>query len=175
LIDPATGRSAVLRSPKDGETIEEARSFVLAAHGYDSEGDASVDAQRWRIALELAFARLLVGVDFGDRAAKGAFTEAGLRWLEEQHQARILNDEHGTMVYKSEPRPQFVSQAMDFAVGKALEELSEVVAVALERAVAPTEQQRTAYELFSSSFFQTSADARCQRRSNIDPLSPVEN
>lgn len=160
LNNAAGPGEVILKSPVDGEMVKQATTLVLLGRGYGTENQARTHAARWRDALEPAFARLLIGADFGDRAAKGKFTDAGLQWLEAQHGRRVLNDEHGTMVYECEPRPFFASSSLEYFVGKPTHRLVEVVEAALAARVSPTPQQRLAYDLFSSSFFQTSADAR---------------
>ncbi len=152
--------TVIVKSPVDGETVKQARNMILLGRRYETEEQARADAERWRNALEAAFARLLIGADFGDRAAKGMFTAAGLQWLEAQHGRRVLNNEHGTMVYECEPQPLFVSSSLDYYVGKPPDRLIAAVDAALAAGMSPTPQQRLAYDLFSSSFFQTSADAR---------------
>lgn len=160
LQDSAGPEKILLKSPVDGETVKQARTLVLLGRGYETEDDARTDAGRWRDALQAAFARLLIAADFGDRAAKGMFTDAGLQWLEAEQGRRVLNDKHGTMVYECEPRPLFASSSLNFFVGKPLNRLVEAIEAALAARMSPTPQQRLAYDLFSSSSFQTSADAR---------------
>lgn len=55
----------------------------------------------------VALARVRVGADFGERAAKGFITNEGLKWLEQQHGQRMVNNVHGLMVYESDPPPRF--------------------------------------------------------------------
>ena len=73
LQDSAGPEKILLKSPVDGETVKQARTLVLLGQGYETEDDARTDAGWWRGALQAAFARLLIGADFGDRAAKGMF------------------------------------------------------------------------------------------------------
>lgn len=148
-----------MKSPS-GEAVRDARNLVVVGRGYQSEEEARTQAAVWRDALEASFARLVVGADFGDRSPKGTYTDAGLRWLEQQHARRVLNDEHGTMVYRSDPQPLFASMSTEYFVGKSSDLLIEALADAVDAGASPSPQQRLAYDLFSLSFFQTSGDAR---------------
>lgn len=108
----------------------------------------------------MALARVRVGADFGHRAAKGMFTQHGLRWVEEQIGQRVLNNGHGLMVFQSEPRPRFASTNAQMTRGSR----PEVFMTALEKAIAQNpsigERDLLAYTLFNASFFQPTADSR---------------
>ena len=73
----------------------------------------------------------------------------------------VLDDEHGLMVYRTEPTPRFVS------VGATILKLSAqgarlrtALAAAVKRRERVTEREEVAYNLFSASFFDSSPDAR---------------
>jgi hypothetical protein len=118
-------------------------------------------AHRWVGSLRSAFACLNIGADFGNRTPTGGFTEAGLRWLAGRSRRRVLNDVHGVMVFEAEPTPSFASLGpMTAVVGKAGERVVEMVRAAARLDVSMTEQQQLAYDLYSASFSEGSADAR---------------
>lgn len=104
---PESGGPLQLRSPDLTTSIQDSKDLVLVGRGYQSEDLAVAAGRRFLDALTIALARIRVGADFGGRAAKGAFTTAGLRWLEERSGERVLNDVHGLMVFLSEPRVRF--------------------------------------------------------------------
>lgn len=150
-----------LKSPVEGEPIGDAKQLVLSACGYPTQDAAWSAALAWRSVIQRAFARLGIGADFGDRAPKGAFTEAGLRWLEETHAvARVLNDEHGIMVFAEHPKPQFASQSATGVVGKPQERVALAIAQARADGVRLSAKEVLAFDLFGAAFFQPSADAR---------------
>ncbi|HEV2069439.1 MAG TPA: hypothetical protein VGR26_06565 [Acidimicrobiales bacterium] len=145
----------------DADSIAEARKLALTGSGYGSADAATAEGGRWLSALQAAFARIHVGADFGLRGPRGSFTETGLRWAEEHFGIdRALNDESGVVVYQSDPSPRFVSTKVQAVVGKPPGKVTAAIAEALQHEATVTDQQALAYDLFSASFFQPSADAR---------------
>ncbi len=138
LTSPGERPAVSLKSPVEGQSISEAEQLVLVACGYPSR-DAAWSA----------------------RAPKGAFTEAGLRWLEETHaEARVLNDEHGVMVFAEHPVPRFASQSATGVGGKPQERVALAIAQARADGVQLGAKEVLAFDLFGAAFFQPSADAR---------------
>ena len=90
---PDKGVSLALRNPKADQPIKDAEQLVLVGEGYDSERQATEAGLRFQNALMVALARIRVGADFGQRAAKGAYTEHGLKWIEAQIGQRAITDQ----------------------------------------------------------------------------------
>lgn len=162
INDEADGRGAVTLRPRDaGIELSDADELVLTGEPYASDEAAAAAAQRWVTRLRRAFARLNIGADFGGRAHTSAFTDAGLRWLEETtRERRMLNDVHGIMVFESEPAPKFAKSDVTAVVAKPAERVIEMVETAARLGVAMTEREELAYDLYSASFSEQSADAR---------------
>lgn len=152
----------VILKPRAQElTLSDARQLILSGERYGSEEEASEAAVRWRAHLQAALARCNVGADFGERAPQGAFTQHGLAMVAGESGSRVLNDVHGTSVFACEPQPVFASMGPFRAkVGKPAERLSEAIRSARQRGVALSDREQLAYDLYSASFFQSSADAR---------------
>jgi hypothetical protein len=73
----------------------------------------------------------------------------------------VLNDEHGTMVFRCEPRPLFGSiGAPTVTVGANVERLAAATTGARDAEAVMTEAQCLAFDLYSASFSETSGDAR---------------
>jgi hypothetical protein len=149
-------------SSVDGHTpIAGSELHAVVSDGYASEGNAWRAAIAYRGYLVRCFAKLRIAADFGDRAAKSVFTEAGLRILREEHDRPVLNDVHGMMVYPTAVRPLLASSS---GMGVALRTDGASLQAMLFRAIAepetPSEQEILAYDLFSASFFESSADTR---------------
>jgi hypothetical protein len=141
--------------------LSQAKRFIVRSDGYAREEDAWAVARRYRDVLIRAFSRLRIAADFGDRAAQGKFTEAGLRALEEGSGHRVMNDVHGTMVFATEPRPAFVlGGGGGIRTPAKGDRLVEAVGNSLEVYRELSERERLAYDLFSSSFSAATADAR---------------
>ncbi len=161
LTAPDESPVVSLKSQVAGQALSEAEHLLLSACGYPTQETAWSDAVRWRSVVQRAFARLGVGADFGDRAPKGAFTEVGLQWLAEEHSVtRVLNDEHGIMVFTQHPEPRFASQSATGVVGKPQERVALAIAQARSDGVQLSAKEVLAFDLFGAAFFQPSADAR---------------
>ena len=101
--------SVSLRAVGDGLPIREAAQLALHGKSFESQEEAEIEGRHWRDALEGGSARIGVGVDFGERTARGAATEAGLKMLSDEHGGRFLNDDPGLSVFVEEPLARFVS------------------------------------------------------------------
>lgn len=149
-----------LRSNKEGVPIKDAHELCLRGKGYGSENDAWQAGQRLRDAISLAFARVRIGADFGDRAPKGGVTRAGLAMFKQQTGRRTLKDVHGLIVFETEPPPLFAAMNADLVITRGREKLEKSLHLAIKQNIELSEQQRLSFDLFSSSFFQKSADTR---------------
>lgn len=107
LVEVSEAHRISLKNKTAEQPLKEAQHFVLMGTGYLTEEEARSAGESYEAVLMVALARVRVGVDFGYRAAKGSFTTEGLKWLEQQHGQRMLNDMHGLMVYTVEPKPLF--------------------------------------------------------------------
>jgi hypothetical protein len=150
-----------MRSLVQDQPIKEASALALRGEGSGSAEEATHLGERWRDALETAFARLGVGADFGEQGPRSYLSEAGMRWLEHQYGSpRVLNDEPGLSVFSLHPPPTFVGGSA--ALTKSPNEAKTKAAITLAFASGPhhTPAQRLAFDLYSASFFQPAADAR---------------
>lgn len=162
LVDEANSDESVRLRPRHRDVgFGDADELVLTGDAYEGEEAAGEAARRWVALLQSAFARLNIGADFGGRAPKGAFTDAGLQWLEEMTgEGRFLNDVHGIMVFESKPLPKFAATSVKGVVGKPGQRVVEMVQAAARLNIAMTEREQLAYDLYSASFSESSADAR---------------
>lgn len=161
LLTPVDSKPEItLRSKKQGSPIEAGNELVMLGDGYSSEEEARTAGEQLRDAITLAFARLRIGADFGDRAPKGWITEAGILMLEQQTGKRVLNDVHGLMTFDTEPPPQFVATQADAILTRGKEKFVQALTLAFELRARLKPQDRIAFDLFSASFFEPSADAR---------------
>lgn len=149
-----------LRSKKQGSPIKDTKEIVLRGDGYSSEEEARIEGEQLRDVLISAFARLRIGADFGDRTHKGWVYDAGLQMLEQQTGKRVLNDVHGLMTFETEPSPQFVTIQAKAFVTKGQEKFVQALHLAFELRTKLKPEDRLAFDLFSASFFEPSADIR---------------
>lgn len=144
-----------------GTAISASTDLVFRGDGYQTEDQAHAAAEELRGATTMAFSRLRIGADFGDRAPKGMFTEAGLQKLrQDSGHERVLNDVHGLMVFQTQPPPRFANLQADYVLTKGQDKFIEALklAYALQQRVAP--EYHLGFDLFTASFFEPSADAR---------------
>ncbi|HDH26205.1 MAG TPA: hypothetical protein ENH00_08445 [Actinobacteria bacterium] len=149
-----------MKAGKDGEPIKGAETWIVSGSAFQSESEASAAAELWRSQLMVAFAHALVGVDFGDRAAKGAFTTAGLAWVEQQAGRRAVNDVHGIVTFECDPPPIFASMSVTPVLGRNSDRFVKGLVAARSTGTVLDAESQLAYELFSASFFTTYSDAR---------------
>ena len=112
------GERVVLRPIGEDATLGDARRLALFGSPYASEDDAKAAGQRWTSILARALARMNLGTDFGDRAPARGWTPAGLEWMSQQAQAKVLVDVHGLMVFPQEPKLRFAALELQAMVGK---------------------------------------------------------
>jgi hypothetical protein len=161
LTPPHETPAVTLRASQEGQPIQGAEQLVLIAKGYPDELVALSAALDWRSVIMRAFGRLAIGADFGDRAPKSAFSEAGLRQFEEANSLpRVLNDEHGIMVFSEGPTPRFASISPLTGVSITPRARVALAIEAAREAARLSDQEVLAYDLFGASFFQPSTDAR---------------
>jgi hypothetical protein len=149
-----------LRSAEDGKTIEEAKTLVLRQAGWATEDAAEAAGRALVDPLTRALSALAMGADLGERGPKGRFTDEGLKWVEAQHNRRILNDFPGLTVFETDPSPLFVSQRPTYVRYPEEGSFQRLFRRALEYDEPLSDQERIAFQLFSTSFFETSADTR---------------
>lgn len=160
LVEVSEAHRISLKNKTAEQPLKEAQHFVLMGTGYLTEEEARSAGESYEAVLMVALARVRVGVDFGYRAAKGSFTTEGLKWLEQQHGQRMLNDMHGLMVYTVEPKPLFALSTAKMLRGASKD--SFLTAFAAAEMAKPTidDRGRLAFSLFNASFFQPTADSR---------------
>lgn len=149
-----------LRALGDELPINEASRLALHGAGFDTREGAEAGGARWRDALQAGFARNGVGVDFGERTARGIATAAGLKMRSEEQGCRVLNDEPGLSVFATEPTPKFVHVSASAVKIPSVDRTVRAINVAYALGPHHTPRQSLAYDLYSASFFATVADAR---------------
>ena len=162
LVLPTIGSmpSVVLRARQDDLKICDSDQLSVVGSGYAYPQDAEVAGREVKKALMVAFAKVRVGVDFGDRAVKGMFTEHGLKWVEQQISQRALNNVHGLMVFETFPKPRFASTNARMTRGTTPESFISAYKKSLDVSPAISENEELSYSLFNASFFQPTDDSR---------------
>ena len=151
-----------LRPLQHGTPLTDAREVALVGVGYDDETQARVDGLRWRGYVMVAFARLGLGADFGERTALGGASDAFIQQFQASNPGvRLYNEAPGeVLVVPSEPEPLFTQLRIDAVVGKQGNEVVAAVRAACTKDVTLSPKAQVAYNLYSGSFFMPVADAR---------------
>lgn len=167
LTEASESETVALASAEKPKLISETTNIVLRGSEYPSKEAATAAANAWRSALQLAFARLRIAADFGDRAPGGGLTPYGLELVRRHDQKRDqpdvqpLNDVHGTMVYRSEPQPVFVRMGpARIRLSQPVHRVKAAMTAARSSSTEYSDRERLAYDLFSASSFQPSPDGR---------------
>jgi hypothetical protein len=149
-----------LRPVGDPEMLSEARRLDLEGAGYATMSDAESAGERWRDWFTVALASVNIGVDFGDRAqAAGGFTSEFLEYLNGISGSPVRNEVHGLDVYQGE-RPAYASISADGTASSSRQSLKEALDRVIASPVRLKTSERLAYDLYSASFSENSADAR---------------
>jgi len=159
-INDIDGKDVVMRPVQKGSIIKDSRNLCIIGKGYESANTAYRAGEFYRDVFVMTASRLGIGIDFGTFAPESIITEAGLQMFERDRGQRVLNDVHGLMVYETNPTPQLASIHLDTVVNKSKNNLEMVLNHVLEHNRELTVMERLAFDLFSMSFFQNSADAR---------------
>ena len=161
LLTPVNSMPEIaLHSTKQGSSIAGITELVLRGDGYYSKEEARTEGEQFRDVLTLAFACLRIGADFGDRVPKGEIMDIKLQMLEHQTGKRVLNDVHGLMTFETEPSPQFFGSQTESEITRGHEQFVHVLHLAFELRTKLRPEDRLAFDLFSASFSEPSADAR---------------
>ena len=160
-VRDGTAEEVSIRSATRGETIQVASELHLVGRGYESETEARDAGNQWLARLQKVFAALHFGADFGDRDA-----DERAPGTVKEHEGEVWLDDHfGVVVFACEPWPRFVrARALTWHSGVGAEQLTAMVCRANSRRAAMTDTERLAYDLYSASFTQPSADAQLVMR-----------
>ena len=157
---PSENASIALKNLTPDQPIKDAEQLALSGRGYSSSHEAIEAGQKYQLALMVALARVRVGADFGERAAKGVYTEHGLKWLEQQIGHRVLNSAHGLMVFATDPKPRFAATSAKMVRGTNADAFQILLLEAIAKRPSLSDREQLAFSLFNASFFQPSADSR---------------
>lgn len=160
LPTKCTNSLIALRSRQSNLRILDSNQLTVVGSGFNSLQEAEAEGLKVKRALTIALARVRVGADFGDRAANGAFTEHGLKFLEQRISQRVLNNVHGLMVFETLPEPIFASANARMTRRTTPESFLSAYAKSLENSPAISQREELSFTLFNASFFQQTAESR---------------
>ncbi|MGW9032685.1 hypothetical protein ACWGQ5_53880 [Streptomyces sp. NPDC055722] len=139
----------------------DATNLVIRGEGYATQNDAAREGERWRDVISRAFARVHLAADFGDRQPVNALTKAGEAWLAERVGHPVLGHLPGVTVFEDQPGLRFVAAPSLAGCKRPSEERNRLVLTQAAQLHDPLDgPERLAFDLYSGSFFQPSADSR---------------
>jgi len=161
FLQDSGGRRVWLKSTAaDGERLYDATNLVLRGAGYANEEEAAREGERWRDVITRAFARVHLAADFGDRRPFGTLTKDGEAWFSEQVGHPVLGDLPGVQGFVDQPGLRCVASNAE-GCKRPSEERNRLVLTEAARLNEPLKgPERLAFDLYSGSFFQPSADSR---------------
>ncbi|MFI0999273.1 hypothetical protein ACIP10_23025 [Streptomyces galbus] len=108
-----------------------------------------------------ALARVHLAADFGDRQPVNTLTKAGEKWLSGLLGHPVSANLPGVTVFEDQPDLRFVAAPSLEGTKRPSEERNRLVFIQAARLHDPLdESERLAFDLYSGSFFQPSADSR---------------
>lgn len=140
--------------------LRDAVRIVIRGEGYEWEREAASAGERWRDITCRALARLHLAADFGERMPYGQFTEEGERWASAQFGHPVISDVPGVTVFRCNPDLRFVRSQAEGCRRPTPEQSAAVFTAAAKSGDRLDPVERLAFDLYSGSFFQPSADAR---------------
>ncbi|MFG2345072.1 hypothetical protein [Streptomyces phaeochromogenes] len=139
----------------------DASNFVIRGEGYATQDEAARDGEQWRDVTTRAFARVHLAADFGDRQPVNMLTKAGEEWLSGLVGRPVLAHLSGVTVFEDQPDLRFVAAPSLEGRKRPSEERNRLVFMQAARLHDPLDgSERLAFDLYSGSFIQPSADSR---------------
>jgi hypothetical protein len=142
------------------QPLSEATSLTIRGEGYASDAQALTEGERWRDVVSRALARLHLAADFGDRRPFGGLTTEGKELLSAQKGQPMESDMPGVTTFPCSPQPLFVRFDAKGCRRPSPEQNQRAFVEAAILGEPFRGPERLAFDLFSGSFFQPSADAR---------------
>ena len=160
LQDEGERRIWLRSSGVEDQRLCDATNLVVRGEGYATEDEAAQEGERWRDVISRAFARVHLAADFGNRKPFGTLNKAGEAWFSEQVGHPVLGDRSGVTVFEDRPGLRFVASNAE-GCKRPSEDRNRLVLTHAARLHDPLEgPERLAFDLYSGSFFQPSADSR---------------
>lgn len=145
--------------PKNGtRSSTNGEEFILIGSKHPSESVARARGEAWIARIKIAAAHRHIGVDFGRRVPQGGWTPDALAAMSAQHNVQAFNDNYGLHVFRCSPPQVFFSGSGELTVGEP--RFSELVAQVSDLRMPLTKADDLACDLYASSFFQHSTDAK---------------
>ncbi|MFF3641947.1 hypothetical protein [Streptomyces sp. NPDC002564] len=150
-----------LNSAEKGQNLYDAAKIVLRGDGYATQEDAARDGGRWRDVVSRAFALMHLAADFSDQDPSGVSVSIGQVVFSEHLRRHLMADFPGITVFEDQSGLLLATAGELSGCVRPSSEKCRSVLFQAERLHEPLkDSERLAFDLYSGSFFQPSADAR---------------
>jgi hypothetical protein len=164
VISTGSVPSQLKLSVAGGEaSVRDSRELALTGCGFRTAAEASLGGRAWKQWMMLAFARMLVGADFGERSPSMQVTAKGLEYFADLLGAAkpVAQDSYGVSVYSAVRGAGYLRMSPpDLMVTKSLEKLTAALSRFTGSVVQLSDREEVAFQFFNASFSQADADAR---------------
>ena len=153
------GHSFRLKSA-NGDSLKESDAVVLSSIGFDTEAEALAHGEKLKKCLSLCGAMLRHGIDVGKEKALSWASRPLIEIFEEQG-AQLINDVHGLTVYSDDIETKMITGfPLRITVSSQTEQFISALETAYNLLPELGEKEKIAFDLYNSSFFETSNNAR---------------
>ncbi|WP_329293836.1 hypothetical protein [Streptomyces pseudovenezuelae] len=148
-------------SGKRGQPLRDAANLVVRGEGYATHDEAALEGERWRDVISRSFARMHLAADFRDQDPMSSSITTAEPVFSEHLGRHVMEGVAGVTVFQDQSDLLLITAGDVFGCVRPSEEKCRSVflhAVQLHEPLKVAE--RLAFDLYSGSFFQTSAAAR---------------
>jgi len=160
LLNSPTGECIRLRSNITGTPIKDHNRASIIGGPYPSESLAGQAADKSKRALLYWAIEQHAGIDFGDGKQRSVVTNQGLAFYEKQIGFPCRNDNQGIDIFEHVENLRFVSFNVNAIVGISPPNFISTFQHEYQSARQLTPKQELAIEIYTGSFFDTSARSR---------------
>jgi len=144
----------------NGNSLKESDAVVLSSRGFDTESEALVHGEKIKKCLSLCGAMLRHGIDVGKEKTLSWASRPLIEIFEEQG-AQLINDVHGLTVYSDDIETKLITGfPLRITVSSQPEQFVSALETAYNLSPELGEKEKIAFDLYNSSFFETSKNAR---------------
>lgn len=150
----------VLKSYGNAKSMKDSKYLVLIGGPFKTKQEAESFGKKAKCVLMLTAARLRMGFDLGKDKAMGGVTRHIMDKVSEKNGIKLLNDVHGLCVYDAAICTKFASASATASIGTQASRFIEEFTKSYSQRLDLTDKELLAFELYSSSHFESSARAR---------------
>lgn len=159
-----------------GKSLKETNEVVLNCSGFETEEEAFLQGRKLQKCLSVCGAMLKRGIDVGKEKTLTGSSQY-LKEIAEKQGVQLINDVHGLSVYRDDIETKVITGlaptvVVSFKTEKFISTLENAYSLAPEF----TEMEKIAFDLYNSSYFETTPTARFLTLvSAVETMSKIDN